>query len=226
MTRTAIAASPSLRCLCPSVHRRRERTHPGEPPTAETLPLPLPPAVWVAAVFGGRPPPQGLMSAILESRDAALLGYGLLSLDDDTRAWLAGRPDLIAEIASRHAPAFVLAAPALRVTAGMVRVPEALRGRLVGSAGTGACERPAGLHRALLADDKTFLTHFFGAMAPLTPGQVRFALGLDAPDEGDRVATAQRLLAAFGRAAPDWKFASARSGVRRSILRCSSRICR
>ncbi len=180
--------------------------HPAEAPTAETLPLPLPPAVWIAAVFGGQPPPQGLVSAILESRDAALLYYGLLSLDDDTRAWLAGRPDLVAEIASRHAAAFVLAAPALRVIAGRVRVPGGSDAEASWEALVQArVNDPPAFIRALLADGKTGLTHFFGAMAPLTPGQVRFALGLDAPAEGDRAATAQRLLAAFGRAAPGWK---------------------
>ena len=66
--------------------------HPAEAPTAETLPLPLPPAVWIAAVFGGQPPPQGLVSAILESRDAALL-YTACSRWTTThvRGWLAGR---------------------------------------------------------------------------------------------------------------------------------------
>jgi len=72
----------------------------------ETLPLPLPPAIWIDVVFGGRATVQTLAAQILQSRSASLFYYGLLSLDDATRAWLATEPALIAEVAERHPAAF------------------------------------------------------------------------------------------------------------------------
>jgi hypothetical protein len=60
--------------------------------SAATLPLPLPPAIWTDVVFGGRETPETLLGAILRSRGASLFYYGLLALDDETRAWLATEP--------------------------------------------------------------------------------------------------------------------------------------
>lgn len=172
----------------------------------ETLPLPLPAAIWIDVVFGGRATSQNLVSAILRSRSAALLYYGLLSLDDTTRAWLATQPDLVADLASQHSAAFVVAAPGLRVTGTVVRVPggelaqpawEALVGR--------RANEPADFVRALLAQDDGRLAYFFGAMAQLTPPQIRLALNLESPDADGRVAAARRLHAVFERVAAGWK---------------------
>ena len=65
---------------------------------------------------------EGTISAILQSRSASLLYCGLLALDDDTRVWLAGKPDLIA-LGKRYPVPFLAIAPGFRVTAGVVRVP-------------------------------------------------------------------------------------------------------
>ena len=92
----------------------------GRAGSAVTLPLPLTPDLWINAVFGGRATPQTLVGAIVQSRNASLFYVGLLWLDDDTRAWLAGQPELISELASRHSIALLAAAPGLRVTAGGV----------------------------------------------------------------------------------------------------------
>ena len=75
--------------------------HPGDAghgAPVDTLPLGLPASVWRDIVLGGRPAPHGLLSSILQSRNAALLYYGVLSLDDETRSWLAGQPELVAEL--------------------------------------------------------------------------------------------------------------------------------
>jgi hypothetical protein len=92
-------------------------------PGSDTLPLPLTPDIWVKSVFAGKAAPDNLVSAILQSRNASLLYSGLLALDDGTRAWLAGQPDLISELVSRHALAFLAAAPGLRVTSSGVAAP-------------------------------------------------------------------------------------------------------
>jgi hypothetical protein len=175
-----------------------------DPP--ETLPLPLPPRIWIDLVFGGRTTSQSLAGEILRSRNAALLYSGLLSLDDHTRYWLTTQPDLIAELASRHAAAFLVAAPGLRVTEGAVRVPG-------GASAESAWEALAGVHpsapadfvRALLAHGAGRLAYFFGAMAQLTPAEIRFALNLDSPDAAVRAAAARQLHAIFEHMAPTWK---------------------
>ena len=165
---------------------------------SETLPLPLSDRVWIEVVFGGKATPQTLVSAILQSRNAALLYCGLLSLDDDTRAWLGGQPALIPELASGHAAAFLAAAPGLRATAAGVQVPG---GELAAPAwralvGRGP-ETPADFVRALVASDDGRLARFFGTIGQLTPPQVRVVLSLALPDVPARIDSARRLYSVF-----------------------------
>jgi hypothetical protein len=164
----------------------------------ETLPLPLTPALWIAAVFGGRATPQTLLTSIAGSRDASLLYYGLMWLDDETRAWLSTQPQLVTDIAARHATAFAVAAPGLRVSGGAMHVPggsaaepawEALVGRSV--------RDPGDFTRTLLATGDGRLAYVLGTLAQLTPAQIRFALRLDVSDVPARVAAARRLFAVF-----------------------------
>jgi hypothetical protein len=189
---------------------------PSSPPDPwEALPLPLPAALWIDAVFGGRATPQTLVGAILRSRNAALLYHGLLSLDDPTRAWVATQPELIRDLGSRYSAAFVAAAPGLRVggvTPGSriggatVRVPggelaepawQALVGR--------SANDPAGFVRALLAQGEGRLAYFFGAMSELLPAQTRLALNLDSTDVAGRIDATRRLYATYERLAIGWK---------------------
>ena len=165
---------------------------------SETLPLPLSDRVWIDAVFGGRATPQTLVRAILQSRNPALLYCALLWLDDGTRAWLAGEPALLSELASAHAAAFLAAAPALRATAAGVQVPGGVLAapawrELVGR----GPEDPAGFVRALVASDEGRLARFFGAFGQLAPPQVRVAMNLDLADVPARVDAASRLHSVF-----------------------------
>jgi hypothetical protein len=178
--------------------------HEGATDSPETLPLPLSASIWINVVFRGRATPQTLVSEILQSRDAALLYCGLLSLDDGTRAWLAGQPDLIAVIAARHPAAVLVAAPALRVTSAGVRVPggaladpawQALVGR--------RADEPADFVRALVALDEGHLANFFGMIGQLTPAQIQLALNLESSDVAARVESARRLYALFQRGGPN-----------------------
>ena len=168
--------------------------------TSETIPLPLSPRIWIDVVFGGQATPETLVSAILQSRSASLLYCGLLSLDDDTRAWIAGQPDLIAEVIARRPAAFLAAAPGLHVTPGGVRLPggtlaEPAWQALVGKRPTETTD----FVRALLAAGDGRLTYFFNAMSALTPAQVRVAFNLEAPDVATRVESARRLSSVFQR---------------------------
>ena len=168
--------------------------------SVDKLPLPLTPELWTSAVFAGRATPQTLVGAIVQSRSASLFYVGLLSLDDDTRAWLAAQPELISELASRHSIAFLAAAPGLRVTAGGVNVPggpsaEPIWQALVDKRPT----QPAEFVRALMASGQGRLAPFFGAISQLTPQQLRVALNLDSADVSTRVESARRLYAVFQR---------------------------
>jgi hypothetical protein len=176
---------------------------------AETLPLPLPVSMWVDTVFGSRVNAGRLAAAILESRNASLLYAGLLSLDEATRNWIAGRPDLVAEIVTRHAAAFTLIAPGLHVTSAGVQVPggqpaEPVWEGLVGR----SAKDPAAFVRALLIADERYLPYMFGAFAQLSPAEAHLALHLDARDPADRIASARRLHAIYSRIAHPWRVES------------------
>jgi hypothetical protein len=168
--------------------------------SSDTLPLPLSDKLWIDAVFGGRATPQTLLTAILQSRNAALLYYGLLTLDDETRAWLSTQPDLLSELAAKHAPAFVAAAPGLRIASGSLRLPggpdaepiwQSLADRRPGP--------PADFLRALVGSGEGRLAQFVGAMSQLTPPEIRVALNLDSVNVPTRVESARRLYAVFQR---------------------------
>ena len=171
----------------------------------ETVPLPLSTDVWIDAVFRGRETPDTLVSAILRTRGAALLYYGLLSLDDSTRAWIATQPSLLRDVAAVHAAAFLVAAPGIRVANGTLVLPggdeatqawQALVGRRP--------SEPEAFVRVLITRDQGRLAYFFGTLAQLTPGQIRSALGLDA-DVETRATTLGRLHAVFERVTRDWQ---------------------
>jgi hypothetical protein len=172
----------------------------------DTLPLPLSASTWIETVFGGRETPHTLLAAILRSRGASLFYYGLLSLDDETRAWLVTEPRLIAEMSGRRAAAFVAAAPGLRVRGSRMEFPGGDAALPVWESLVGhRAADPEGFTRALLAKQDGRLAYFLGAMSQLTPGQLRVALRLDSPDTGARVGAGRQLLSVFGRVVLDWR---------------------
>jgi hypothetical protein len=171
---------------------------PAQSDPAETRPLPRTDTIWIEDVFGGQATPQTLVSAILQSRNAALFYCGLLSLDDDTRAWLGGQRGLIAELASRHAAAFLAAAPGLRVTSAGLDLPGGAPAGPAWRALVGhRPEEPAEFVRALASSSEGRLAYFFGQIGQLTPTQIRVALNLSSPGVATRVDAARRLYAVF-----------------------------
>ena len=182
----------------------------------ETLPLPLTPDVWVESVFGRQAAPATLVRSIAESRGPALFYYGLLSLDDDTRAWIGGQRALITDIVTRYPGAFVAAAPALHMTSSGLRLPG---GAAADATWQALADRktsdPGSFVRTLLSLDEGRLASFAGALAQLTPAQVAMALDLDAPDASRRIDSARRLYATFVRMAP------ARSVEKRTFTRAA-----
>ena len=176
--------------------KTREETAVGP---SDTLPLPLSVSAWIDAVFEGRAAPHTLLSAILQSRSASLLYCGLLSLDDDTRVWLAGKPNLIA-LANRYPVAFLAVAPGFRIRSGGVRMPGGEPGEPVWQALVGRrADEPEEFLRALVTSTEGRLAHFFGTVSQLTDSQIAAALGLETADPGTRVDAARRLFSVFQR---------------------------
>ena len=62
--------------------------------------------IWTDVVFKKQATAETLVASIVQSRNAALLYDALLSLDDDSRAWIAEQPSLISELAARRAARF------------------------------------------------------------------------------------------------------------------------
>lgn len=177
---------------------------------AETLPLPLAPDAWTDAVFGGRAEPRPLVSRILASREASLLYCALLSLDEPTRAWLSGRRDLLASLARRHAAAFLVASPGLRVHAGRMELPGGEAARPVWAALAGADPgKPAEFIPALLAAREKRLAYFLGTLSSLSDAEITFALQLDRSAPDDRLTASRELFAVFEQLAKSWDIAAA-----------------
>jgi hypothetical protein len=173
-------------------------------PTAGALPLPLPPALWVDAVLSGTTAQDAVLDRLLRSRGPALLYYGLFSLDDETRSWIASERPLVGELAGRYAAPFVVAAPGLRVRGTRVQPPGGEAAREAWEALVGQRTDDAeGFTRALLERDDGRLAFFFGTMSQLTPAQLEVALQLDAPPAA-RVDTARRLRGVFDRVLLRW----------------------
>jgi len=179
--------------------------NPVAPPSTETIPLPLTADIWVNTIFAGRVSEHGLVSAIAQSRDASLLYYGLLSLDDATRAWLGEHRQILAEVA-QHAAPFAAAAPGFRIANDVVILPG-------GDAATPVWEgivgrpthNPDAFLRSLLAEGNGRMAYFLGAIAGLGTPQIGMALtpsGLDGPA---RVDAARRLYGVFERLSPGWR---------------------
>ena len=194
------ALDPALQALL-----RQLKTAAAQSQPADLLPLPLPPALWQSTVFGGRELPHGLVVEILEARNASLLYSALLTLDDATRTWLAGQQELVSDL-TRLAPAFVLAAPAVRVSGGAVHVPggsqlEAMWEALVGV----PPRRAAPFIRALLEAREGRLAYFYGAVGQLRAPRLRLAFHLDAADAAAHRAAGRQLLDVFDRLASGWR---------------------
>ena len=169
------------------------------------MPLPLSPDLWVDVVFAGRATEHGLVSAIAQSRDASLLYYGLLSLDEPTRAWIAARRPILAELA-QHAAAFAMFAPGLRIAGDTVHVPGNEAARPVWEALVGQpTHNPEAFLRALLIDGNGRLGYFFGTISQLTLPQIELSLAPASLGARERVDAARRLYGVFERLSPGWR---------------------
>ncbi len=181
------------------------RAEAGDPST-DMLPLPLTAPIWIDAVFDGHATPRTLAAAILESRGASLLYSGLLLLDEETRAWFAGQPDLLKDLSTRHSAGFLTAAAGLRLAGGIVQVPGGKDAEPAWTALVGRnVTEPEAFVRSLVSQRDGMLAYFFASVSQLSPAQLRSILDLDSPDSGRRVEAARRMFSVYERLAPGWK---------------------
>jgi hypothetical protein len=174
--------------------------------STDFIPVPLTAGVWSDAVFHRRVDADGLLAAILADRDAALVGYGLTSLDDETLGFLAAHGDLLARLYRRDAAAFAAFASSFHVRDGRIVPPGgdtavALWEGLVGEKVT----RPERFIAGVLSQGDGRTAYLYDAIAALDPPHAAFALGRSLPTDAERSARLKVLDRASTEAFREWR---------------------
>ena len=169
----------------PARFRRIERVDPRSP---ERVLIPLSVDAWSDTIFHRQVPREEIVTAIIADRQASLLCHGLLLLDDETLAYLAGRPSLLARLYERHAPVFAAFAGSLRIhddrivppgDADAVPLWEAVLNEKV--------TRVERFVLDLFGTSEGRLAFLYDTIAKLDPNRRRFALGAWLPNASMRI---------------------------------------
>jgi hypothetical protein len=165
------------------------------PPTStDTVPLPLPPPVWREVIFGRNILDGELIAAILETRETALLYYGLSALDDETLGWLAADRETLAHL-KKYPGAFAAFGRSVRIRDGQVIVPGgAAAAPLWQQVIAADPARPGPFLRALIGAHRGRSAFLYDTIAHLDPARQRFALA----------ARLEALADVFRAVAPEW----------------------
>jgi len=186
----------------------------------DEVPALLPPSVWASAVFGRHVAPT-LAAAILGDRRAALVYYGLFSLDDETLAFFARYPSLVSSV-YRNAAEFAAFSDAVVIHSGRMVLPgdaSAVRvwEDLVGAPATD----PERFVTKLFSRDEGRLAWLFDTIAHLDAAHQAFALGGAIEEPEARSQHARSLYAVFANfERPGLSFAGrpfSRPGVRSNV---------
>ncbi len=170
----------------------------------ELVPLPLDASIWRETIFGRPVPDDQMMGAILIDRRTALLYHGLAGLDDETLAWLGPERETLQHLL-RHAGAFAVFGPSIRVQAGKVLVPGGVDAEPMWQEIVGADPaKPAAFVRRLFGDEHGQLAWFYDSLSQLDDTRLRFALGAHLP-AGARVDRARALLEVFENSGSEWR---------------------
>ena len=176
----------------------REDVNPG--PTM--VPLPMGAAIWQQRILDTPTGPEGIVTAILTDRRAALLYYGLSAMDEETLAWLAVDPDALPHL-KRHAAVVAAFGRSIRISAGRMSVPGGSESERLWKSVVGADPgAPGAFVRRVITEDGR-LAFFYDTLAHLDSSRQRFALGLEARAESQE-ARLRMLLESFTAAAPEW----------------------
>ena len=170
----------------------------------ETVPLPLDASIWRETLLQRQVPDNQIIAAILSDRSTALLYHGLAGLDDETLAWLGPERDTLRHLL-RHAGAFGVFGPSVRVQAGRVVVPGGADAEPMWQALVGADPaRPSAFVRRLFGDESGVLAWFYDAIAHLDEPTLQFATSAALPEPA-RVERVRALFEVFERVGQDWQ---------------------
>ena len=142
------------------------------------VPALLPHVLWEQAVFGEKVDAERLAARILVDREAALLYYGLFSLDDETLAFFVDHPSLVSAVYEHDAGAFAAFADVVSVQDGRVVLPgvTSWADRWEVAVGAPAGDPEVFIER-LLHRDRGRLAWLFDTVARLSTSQQAFVMG-------------------------------------------------
>lgn len=147
----------------------------------EMVPVPLAPGVWREQILLREVSDHDLLGAILADRRAALLCYGLLGLDRETLAFVAGSPALVKRLYERDASPFAGYAHVLRVRNAALELPGGAAAAPIWDALAGAPTADAAAAVvALLTRDNARLAYFAEALETLDPAHLGLVFPPDA----------------------------------------------
>ena len=179
------------------------------PPVID-LPLPLPLEKWSSEIFDTGITAPGLFKAIIRSRDASLLYYGLQTMTGDTRAYLLATPKLVgwmyarAPIVAAFGGAFRVGSDERMIMPGGAAAEDLWEG-LVGE----KLAQPDRFARELFARDGGRLAYFADTLWTLDEARARFVLGLWMGDRRLRQERFAALYQVFAQTEPTWSVTDA-----------------
>jgi hypothetical protein len=163
----------------------------------EAVPLPMPLEFWQKHVLGRQIPERDLLGAILLDRRAALICYGLLGVDDETRAFILQTPSVVTGMTERAASGFASFANIVRVRRGALELPGGPDAAIAWSALLGTSpQKTADAMHALVIGDYGRLPSFVEAIGELDAAHQALALATGEPDEV-RIARLRSLYRSF-----------------------------
>jgi hypothetical protein len=169
-----------------------------QPPAADLVPVPLTAGWWSDHVFHRRVPKDELVAAIASDRTAALLCFGLASMDDETLAFFDDHGSLVSRLVEKlAAPAFAVFSSGVRVRGGRVAVVPEEAAPLWEAAVLEKVSRPERFLELFYVASEGRLAYLFDTVAQLDPARRAFVLGLWIPDAAQRTERF-RLLATTG----------------------------
>lgn len=169
------------------------------------VPVPLSAEIW-SRVIKRTVRSEQLITAIMTDRRAALICYALAALDDDTLAYLAQRPEILARIYERDAHLFAAFGASLRIQAARVVTPG-------GPAAVSLWEtvlrestaNPEAFIRVLFSASQGHLAYIYDTIAELDAARQSFVLGSWMADPGARLLRFTMLLEASSRSYREWR---------------------
>jgi hypothetical protein len=170
------------------------------------VPVPLSADVWSRVIFRRSTPADRLVGAIMADRRAALLCYGLASLDDATLEFLAQHGTLLARLYEDAAPVFAAFGASLRVT----------ENRVVPPGGAEALPLWEAIVRERVSDPDAFVrvlfqlhdgrvAYIYDTIFQLDAPRAAFALGSWMPDPAARITRLQALVDITTRSYREWR---------------------